>query len=126
MTRKIKDNSPRFERTKSYAIGLLQGNSAVTEVPERFATNPVKPIYLTGTDLIGNGMKTCRDFLTSTNCHFKIGSAVHFYEVEYQDVDVPIYKNIFIGSPVRTAQSQGLSDKNEHIINNIIPNTYSS
>jgi hypothetical protein len=100
MLRKIQDTSPRFERHKSYAIGVLQGNSIPTDVPERFATSPVKPLYLSGTDLIGNGMKTCRDFLVSKNCHFRIGSAVHFYEVEYKDSDAPAYKNIFIGSPL--------------------------
>ena len=130
MSRKIKDNSPRFDKNKSYAIGVLQGNSSPMEVPERFASSPVKPAYLTGGELIGNGMQSCRDFLISSNCHFRIGSAVHFYEVEYQENDAPIYKNIFIGSPVKPApiyQEQGLNDRVDgHIINNIIPNTHTS
>jgi len=130
MVRNIKDTSPRFDRNKSYAIGLLQGSSSPTEVPERFASSPVKPVYLTGTDLLGNGMKSCRDFLTSSNCHFRVGSAVHFYEVEYQENDAPIYKNIFIGSPIKPAPTQtetGLNDRADgHIINNIIPNFHTS
>jgi len=130
MSRNIKDNSPRFARDKSYAIGLLQGNSIPTEVPERFASSPVKPIYITGTDLLGNGMRSCRDFLMSSNCHFRIGSAVHFYEVEYQENDAPLYKNIFIGSPIKAAPTHtetGLNDRVDgHIINNIIPNTHTS
>jgi hypothetical protein len=130
MSRKIQDTSPKFERQKSYAIGVLQANSTPTDVPDRFAGSPVKPLYLSGADLIGNGMKSCRDFLVSKNCHFRIGSAVHFYEVEYKDNDAPIYKNIFIGSPlVQASAEQNLSDKTMDglpVINNIIPNTQAS
>ena len=127
MSRKVKDNSPRFDRNKSYAIGILQGKSLSSDVPDRFAMSPVKPLYLSGTDLIGAGMKSCRDFLLSKNCHFRIGSAVHFYEVEYgSNNDAAVYKNIFIGSPLASSSvvEQGLSDKADskfHTINNIIP-----
>ena len=141
MTRKLKDTSPRFDRNKSYAIGLLQGKSLPSDVPERFATSPIRPLYLSGTDLLGNGMKSCRDFLMSSNCHFKIGSAVHFYEVEYKDEEQPIYKNIFIGSPLQQPIKEQPQVNNDHnlvqqsmisdvkeppVINNIIPNYYSN
>jgi hypothetical protein len=125
--RRIQDNSPRFDRNKSYAIGVLQANAGPNDVPERFATSPIKPLYLSGTDLIGNGMRSCRDFLVSKNCHFKVGSAVHFYEVEYSDNNEPSYKNIFIGSPLPQAVEQGLNDKTEQpVINNIIPSYHTS
>lgn len=126
MSRKIPDNSPRFDRSKSYAIGTLQSNASASDVPERFSSSPAKVLYLSGTDLIGAGMRTCRDFLISKNCHFKTGSAVHFYEVEYaQKGEPPTYKNIFIGSPLQppSPEVQALSDKTAdgHVINNIIP-----
>ena len=133
MTKKIKDNSPRFDRHKYYAIGTLQGNATPADVPERFSNSPVKPLYLSGTDLVGAGMKSCRDFLVSKNCHFRVGSAVHFYEIEYQENnEPPVYKNIFIGSPLpqSTALSeQGLSEKTADglpVINNIIPNYHTT
>jgi len=132
MKRKITDTSPKFEKHKSYAIGVLQGNSTPTDVPERFATSPVKPLYLSGTDLVGAGMRTCRDFLLSKNCHFRIGSAVHFYKVEYKNNnEAPIYKNIFIGSPLSqsTATVESLGDTVKEglpVINNIIPNNQAS
>ena len=127
MSRKASDNSPRFDRGKSYAIGVLQSNALASDVPSRFSNTPIKPLYLTGTDLVGAGMKSCRDFLISKNCHFRVGSAVHFYEVEYgNNNEAPLYKNIFIGSPLpQTAiVEQSLGDKVEsgvHTINNIIP-----
>ena len=133
MAKKTHDTSPRFDRHKSYAIGTLQGNAGVSDVPDRFATSPVKPLYLTGMDLIGAGMRSCRDFLISKNCHFRVGSAVHFYEIEYQHNNEPhIYKNIFIGSPLPqssvldlpVSEASNLNDrlvKEGHTINNIIP-----
>ena len=131
MAKKVIDRSPKFDKSKNYAIGVLIQNAAPSDVPERFSSNP-KPLYLSGTDLLGVGVKSCRDFLISDSCYFKVGSAVHFYEVEYhENNDAPVYKNIFIGSPLvsQAVTEQGLSDKtqgNGHTINNIIPNSNAS
>ena len=94
MARKTLDNSPKFEKSKNYAIGCLMNGASVTEVPEHFSPK-WKPLYLSGTDLIGSGMKSCRDFLTSKNCVFNGGIPVQFYEVEYgAEGDKPEYKNM--------------------------------
>jgi hypothetical protein len=129
--KKIIDNSPKFDKSRYYAIGTLKQNRATTDVPEGFADNP-KALHIAGTDLINAGMKSCRDFLVSSNCQFKLGSAVHFYDVEYRKEGEPLYTNIFIGSPLlsqNTEPERVLSDGSStqmHTINNIIPNTNST
>lgn len=128
MSKKISDNSPKFSKSKYYAIGVLIHNSSSSEVPEHFSLNP-KPLYISGTDLLLSGIKSCRDFLLSDSCYFKVGSAVHFYEVDYHDADVPVYRNIFIGSPLLRVSEPSLSDKSDLVsptINNIIPASYNA
>ena len=135
MARKTLDNSPRFDRVRSYAIGSLMNGASVVEVPDKFSMKPVKPLYYSGSDLIGSGMKSCRDFLISSSCPFRDGRVVQFYEVEYSDEnETPVYKNIYSGTPLpqpalnmtQQSLSDGFQSKDGHIINNIIPNNYSS
>jgi len=110
MSRKIKDLTPKFLSSKHYAIGALQNNSSTADVPQRFSQTPVKPVHLSGGDLISNGMKTCNDFLNSSNCHFKVGTTVYFFEVEYTG-DEPKYQVIYSGTPLlRPPASSPLSD----------------
>jgi hypothetical protein len=97
--KKIIDNSPKFDKGRYYAIGTLKQHRGTTDVPEGFGDSP-KALHIAGSDLVNAGMHSCRDFLVSSNCHFKLGSAVHFYDVEYRRDGEPLYTNIFIGSPL--------------------------
>ena len=130
MARNTLDNSPRFDRVKSYAIGSLMNGASVVEVPDKFSMKPVKPLYYSGSDLIGSGMKSCRDFLISSSCPFRDGRVVQFYEVEYSDEnETPVYKNIYSGTPLpqpalsmtQQSLSDGFNSKEGLLINNMIP-----
>jgi hypothetical protein len=108
---KIKDTTIRFDKNKHYEIGVLQANSSPSDVPERFSQSPRK-LSRSGADLIGLGLKSCRDYLSSDGCnsYFKPNSTICFFEVEYGNGD-PIYKHIYSGTPIPPLLEKGLSDE---------------
>ena len=126
--RKKTDLTPRFLGGKFYAIGVLQQHSVASEVPARFAKSPVPAVHLSGNDLLGANIRSAGDFLQSSNCRFKVGSSVHFYEVEYGTED-PRYTHIYTGTPLLQEQkmnnlsdgSAGINEPNTVNIKNILP-----
>lgn len=109
MARKITDSSPKFYGSKFYAIGALQSNSNAGDVPQRFSQSPVKPVHLSGNDLLNAGMRTVNDFLRSANCTFKVGTSVYFYEVVYGGEE-PLYTHLYTGTPLARTLPTTLSD----------------
>jgi cell wall assembly regulator SMI1 len=129
-TKKLKDNSPRFDNEKDYAIGVLKCNAKLDEVPENFSTNP-RHLHYSGSYLSSLGINSCNDFLMSSSCYFQPNSTVQFYEVQRRDDSEPYYKNIYAGSPMVQAQpqQQSLSDNKGNAIpsiTNIIPTANAS
>ncbi|MDR0927213.1 MAG: hypothetical protein LBO69_05545 [Ignavibacteria bacterium] len=100
---------PKFDKRKYYAIGALQAGTSPTDTPLKFSNKPVPPLHISGADLIAGKMNTAPEFLQSSNCQFKVGKSVYFFEVDYENDGDLIYKLIYTGSPLLIPQTT-LSD----------------